>query len=108
MRDEIRISLPAKPTLIRTTLGQLCTAPWASRSRPAVTEPGLEPRVSGGTASTCSALAHCSTQEARVKYFLPDPNLYVEFMVLLMALSLRSFIALGKVPVALMFWPRYV
>ena len=36
VRDETRISLPAKPSL----------------TRPAATEPGLEPRVSGGTAST--------------------------------------------------------
>ena len=52
VRDETRLSLPAKPSLTQTTLGQLCAAPWASRSRPAVTEPGLEPRISGGTAST--------------------------------------------------------
>ena len=48
--DETRISLPAKPSpLTQTTLGQ-----WASRSRPAATEPGLEPRVSGGIASTAT------------------------------------------------------
>ena len=52
VRDETRMSLPAKPSLTWTTLGQLCAAPWASRSRPAATEPGLEPRVSGGTANT--------------------------------------------------------
>ena len=51
VRDEIRISLPAKPSLTRTTLGQLCAAPWAARARPAAIEPGLEPRLSGGTAS---------------------------------------------------------
>jgi hypothetical protein len=51
VRDETRISLPAKPSLTRTTLGQLCVAPWAIRSRPAATEPGLEPGVSGGTAT---------------------------------------------------------
>ena len=48
VRDETRISLPAKSSLTRTTLGQLCVGPWTSRSRPAATEPGLEPRVSGG------------------------------------------------------------
>uniref|UniRef100_A0A8C8IS77 EF-hand domain-containing protein n=1 Tax=Oncorhynchus tshawytscha TaxID=74940 RepID=A0A8C8IS77_ONCTS len=51
VRDETRISLPAKPSLTRTTLGQLCIAPRTSQSRPAATEPGREPRVSGGTAS---------------------------------------------------------
>ncbi|XP_071187506.1 uncharacterized protein [Salvelinus alpinus] len=35
VRDETRISLPAKPSLTRTTLGQLCVAPWTSWSRPA-------------------------------------------------------------------------
>jgi hypothetical protein len=49
-RDETWISLPAKPSLTRTTLCQLCIAPWAPRSRLAATEPGLEPRISGGTA----------------------------------------------------------
>ena len=33
--DETRISLPARPSLTRTALGQLCAAPWASRARPA-------------------------------------------------------------------------
>ena len=51
VRDETRRSLPAKPSITRTTLGQLCVAPWTSRSQPAATEPGLKPRVSGGTAS---------------------------------------------------------
>uniref|UniRef100_A0A8C7VBK9 Autoimmune regulator n=1 Tax=Oncorhynchus mykiss TaxID=8022 RepID=A0A8C7VBK9_ONCMY len=32
--------------------GQLCIAPRTSRSQPATTEPGREPRVSGGTTST--------------------------------------------------------
>ena len=45
-----RISLPAKPSLTQTTLGQLCIAPRTSRSRPVTKEPGCEPRVSGGTA----------------------------------------------------------
>ena len=52
VRDETRISLAAKPSLTRTTLGQLCIAPRTSRSQPATTEPGREPRVSGGTTST--------------------------------------------------------
>ena len=51
VRDETRISLPAKPSLTRTKLGQLCIAPRTSRSRPVTTEPGREPRVSGGAAS---------------------------------------------------------
>ena len=50
VRDETRTSLPAKPSLTRTTLGQLCVAPRTSQSRPAVTEPGQVPRVSGGSA----------------------------------------------------------
>ena len=50
MRDETRISLPAKPSLTRMTLGQLCVAPRTSQLRPVTTEPGREPRVSGGTA----------------------------------------------------------
>ena len=50
VRDETRISLPAKPSLTQTTLGQLYIALWTSRLRPAATEPGLRPRVSGGTA----------------------------------------------------------
>jgi hypothetical protein len=51
VRDETRISLQAKPSLTRTTLGQLCVAPRSSRPWPAATEPGPESRVSGGTAS---------------------------------------------------------
>ena len=35
VRDETRISLPAKPSLTRTTLGQLCGALWNSQSRAA-------------------------------------------------------------------------
>ena len=31
------------PPLTQTTMGQLCAAPWVSWSRPAATEPGLEP-----------------------------------------------------------------
>ena len=50
VRDDTRISLPAKPSLTRTTLGQLCVAPRTSRSWPVTTEPGREPRVSGGAA----------------------------------------------------------
>jgi hypothetical protein len=45
------IFLPVKPSLTRMTLSQLCVAPWSSRSWPAATEPGFEPRISGGTAS---------------------------------------------------------
>ena len=64
-----RISLPAKPSLTRTTLGQLCVAPRTSRSRPSVTEPGGEPRVSGGTAST--ALDHCTIIDLYCHLALP-------------------------------------
>ena len=49
VRDETRISLPANPSLTRTTLGQLCVT--SRTSRPGTTEPGREPRGSGGTAS---------------------------------------------------------
>jgi hypothetical protein len=52
VRDETRISLPAKPSLTQTTLGQLCVAPWTPWSCPAATEPGREPGVSG-TAMQC-------------------------------------------------------
>ena len=58
VRDETRISLPAKPSLTRTTLGQLCVAPRTSRLWPAATE--REPRVSGGTATR----DHYATREA--------------------------------------------
>ena len=56
VHDETRISLPAKPSLTRTMLGQLCVAPRTSRSRPVTTEPGREPRVSGSTAPLTTAL----------------------------------------------------
>ena len=52
---ETRISLPAKPSLTRTTLGQLCVAPRTFRSRLVTTEPGREPRVSDGTAPLTTA-----------------------------------------------------
>jgi hypothetical protein len=45
------------PPLTRTTLCQLCAAPWVSRSRPAATESGLEP-------GSLVALDHCTTWEA--------------------------------------------
>ena len=41
------------PPLTRTMLEQLCATPWVSRSRPPATEPGLEPRISSGTAMQC-------------------------------------------------------
>jgi hypothetical protein len=40
----------------RPTLGQLCAASWVSRSWPAATEPGLEPRISSGTAKHYNAV----------------------------------------------------
>ena len=42
-REGTRRSWPAKWPLTWTTLGQLCAASWVSRSRPAVTQPGIEP-----------------------------------------------------------------
>ena len=50
VREETRTSLPTRPSLPPTTQGQLCVAPWTSRSRPVTTEPGHEPRDSDGTA----------------------------------------------------------
>ena len=60
VRDETKISLPVNPSLTRMTLCQLCVAPRTSRSRPVMTEPGREPRVSGG---------HCATREAHLLCF---------------------------------------
>ena len=48
VRNETRTSLPAKPSLTRTTLGQLCVAPRTPL--PVTTEPGRKPRVYGGSA----------------------------------------------------------
>ena len=50
VHDETRTPLPTKPSLTRTTLGQLCVASRTSRSRPVTTELGREPRDSDGTA----------------------------------------------------------
>ena len=57
VRDETRTSLPTRPSLTQTTQGQLCVAPWTSRSRPVTTEPGREPRVSDGTAGAAVHLS---------------------------------------------------
>ena len=54
VRDETRISLPAKPSLTRTTLGQLCVAPWTSRSRPAAMQCLRPLRHPGGPLSCAS------------------------------------------------------
>jgi hypothetical protein len=40
------------PPLTQITLGQLCATPCVSRPWPPATEPGLEPTISSGTAST--------------------------------------------------------
>ncbi|XP_064875647.1 guanylate-binding protein 1-like isoform X2 [Oncorhynchus nerka] len=66
--DETRISLPVKPSLTRTTLGQLCVAPQTSRSRPVTTEPGCEPLMVQ-LALQYSALNHCATREAQYLLF---------------------------------------
>ena len=58
VRDETRTSLPAKPSLTRPTLGQLCVAPRTSQSRPAATEP-----LVAQLALRCSALDLCATWE---------------------------------------------
>ena len=51
------------PPLTRTTLGQLCSALWDSRSRPEVIQPGIEPgSVVTPLALRCSALDSCTTQ----------------------------------------------
>ena len=64
VRDETRISLRAKPSLTRTTLGQLCIALWTSRSGPAATQPRLKPEsLVAQLALRCSALDHCATWE---------------------------------------------
>ena len=58
---------PCRPNhpLIRTTLGQLCAAPWFSRSRPAATEPGLKSgSLVAQLALRYSALDHRATREA--------------------------------------------
>ena len=66
-------------------MGQLCAAPWVSRSRPAATETGLEPRISSGTASTViNALDHGTTREAiHVIYDMFIPQSLVFTMLLL-------------------------
>ena len=53
------------PPLTQAKLGQLCAALWDSRSRPVVTQPGIEP----GSEVTpqvlrCSSFDRCATQEA--------------------------------------------
>ena len=57
MRNETKISLPAKPSLTRTTLGQLCVAPWTSRANPESLVVQLTLQY--------SALSHCATREAQ-------------------------------------------
>ncbi|XP_064794113.1 coiled-coil domain-containing protein 90B, mitochondrial isoform X1 [Oncorhynchus masou masou] len=68
VRDETRISLPAKPSLIRTTQGQMWVAPRTSRSRPAATEPERQPRVSGGTC-VCPVLDYSAGVWGAKRYF---------------------------------------
>ena len=54
--------IPARPNppLTRAPLGQSCAASWVSRSRPAATQPGLEP----GSLVAQLALHHPATREA--------------------------------------------
>ena len=62
VRDETRISLLAKPSLTRKTLGQLCVAPRNSRSRQSL---GANPEsLVAQLALQYSALNHCATREA--------------------------------------------
>ena len=94
--DETRISLPAKPSLTRTTLGQLCVGPQTSRSRPVATEPGREPRVSGGTPS---ALNHCDIREALEAEPLPQIEvLSALHQVFIKVLSVLSSVQLSLNP----------
>ena len=52
------------PPITQTTLVQLCASSWVSRSRPAVTQPGIEHgSVVMPLALGCSALYHCTTRE---------------------------------------------
>ena len=67
VRNETRISLPAKPSLTRTTLGQLCAAPWASQSQPAATRRLMGRRTIGLASSGLGrvwpagiSLSHCA------------------------------------------------
>ena len=79
VRDETRISLPAKPSLTRTTLGQLCVAPWTSRLRQSL----------GANLESLVAL-RCSALEARS--YLSKTNsfwteMYTEGIIQYFALS---------------------
>ena len=57
--------ISAGKALPRTTLGQLCASSLVSWSRPAVTQPGIEPgSVVTPQALRCSALDRCATGEA--------------------------------------------
>ena len=90
-----------------SSMGQLCAESWVSRSRPAATEPGLEPRISSGTASTAmqglrplpysGGISHsCQNPLAPVSVLgicqplvwipLPGPTLPCAFMSLMVAL----------------------
>ena len=63
--DETRISLPAKPSLTRTTVGQLCVAPWTSGHARLRQSLGSNPEsLVEQLALRCSALYHSATREA--------------------------------------------
>ena len=66
--DETRTSLLTKPTLTRTTLGQLCVAPRSSRARPGA-KPGT---LMAQLALQYSALNHCTTREADNRFLKKD------------------------------------
>jgi hypothetical protein len=60
-------SLPRpKPSLTRTTLGQMCAALWDSLSRPGVIQPVTKPGSVGmPLALRCTALDCCATREPK-------------------------------------------
>ena len=65
VRNETRISHPAKPSLPQTTLGQLCVAPRTSQSL------GTNPEsLVAQLALQYSALTHCAIREAPKCYLL--------------------------------------
>ena len=81
VRDETRTSLPPKPSLTRTPLGQLCVAPWTSRSRPGTTEPVIVRRPyplrhpGGRTHPTCR-----ETPMASSSFMLPKRSMSLSWL----------------------------
>ena len=73
------------PPLTRTTLCQLCSAPWVSQSQPAATEPGLEPgSLVAQLALLCSALDRCTTRYALSPLFLTQLLVQPDYTVIAM------------------------